>query len=114
MSSETSWVRVTAIVRPQRMDAVCDSLAELGVGGVTVSDVDGVGQQLGYSTLHSGAWYQSRSHPKVQIETIVEAKDAERVVSLITAKAATGEMGDGKIWLESVLGIVSIRAEEEA
>ena len=114
MADETSWVRVTAIVRPQRMDAVCDNLAELGVSGVTVIDVDGVGQQLGYSTLHSGAWYQSRSHPKVQVETIVKAEDVARVVSLITAKAATGEMGDGKVWLEPVLRIVAIRAEEGA
>ncbi|WP_308389080.1 P-II family nitrogen regulator [Acidithiobacillus sp. AMEEHan] len=112
MTSEASWIRVTAIVRPQRMDQVCDGLAELGVGGVTVSDVEGVGQQRGYSTLRSGAWYQSASHPKVQIETIIAVEDADQVLALITSNAATGEMGDGKIWLEPILRVVSIRAEE--
>ncbi len=112
MAKASSWIRVTAIVRPQRMDQICDGLAELGVGGVTVSEVEGVGQQRGYSTLRSGAWYQSASHPKVQIETIVAVDDADRIVALVTSNAATGEMGDGKIWLEPVLQVVSIREED--
>ena len=113
MSSASSWVRITAIIRPQRMDQVCDALAVLGVSGVTVIDVDGIGQQLGYSTLRSGAWYQSRSHPKVQIETVVVEGQAGQVLALIREQAATGEMGDGKMWMEPVVGIVGIRAEEE-
>jgi nitrogen regulatory protein P-II 1 len=111
MSNTPAWVRITAILRPQRLDQVCDRLAELGVGGVTVTEVDGVGQQRGYSTLHSGVWYQSRSHPKVQIETVVEATHISSILALIRAEAATGEMGDGKIWIEPVVQFVSIRSE---
>jgi len=102
------WHRVTAIVRPHRLDAVCDALASLGVGGVTVTDVEGVGQQLGYSTLRSGTWYQSRSHPKVKIETIVANEHLEQVLTLIVQNARTGEAGDGKIWVEALVGFQSV------
>ena len=111
MTSSADWVRITAILRPQRLDQVCDRLAELGVGGVTVTEVDGIGKQRGYSTLHSGVWYQSRSHPKVQIETVVEATHISPILALIRAEAATGEMGDGKIWIEPVLAVIPIRSE---
>ncbi len=105
----TEWVKITAIVRPHRVDTVCDALLDAGLAGVTLTDVDGIGQQLGYSTLRSGVWYQSRSHPKVQLETVVEADRLAEIVRILLETARTGEMGDGKIWISAPMALWNIR-----
>ncbi len=113
----TEWIKVTAIVRPYRVDTVCDALLDAGLIGITITDVDGRGQQLGYSTLRSGVWYQSRSHPKVQLETVIEADRLAEVLEILGRTARTGEMGDGKIWISAPISLWNIRTgkpEEES
>lgn len=105
-------VKVEAIVRPQRIDAVRAALDDAGICGVTVTEIHGTGRQKGYTQHYRGAEYAASLLQKVKVETVVADEDAARVVDAIRAAAQTGEIGDGKIFVTPILDVIRIRTEE--
>jgi len=104
---------ITAIVKPFKLDDVKDGLKDVGVQGITVSEARGFGRQGGHTETYRGAEYRIDFVPKVRIEVVVDDDAADRVVDAIRASAATGKIGDGKIWVTAVEHIVRIRTGEE-
>jgi nitrogen regulatory protein P-II 1 len=105
-------VKVEAVIRPQRIDAVRTALDELGVTGLTVTEARGSGRQKGYTQHYRGAEYTVNMLQKVKVETVVRDDQAAGVVETIRRTAQTGEIGDGKIFLTPVLDAIRIRTEE--
>jgi nitrogen regulatory protein P-II 2 len=103
---------VTAIVKPFKLDDVRESLSEIGVQGITVSEVKGFGRQKGHTELYRGAEYVVDFLPKVKIEVVVADDIVERVIEAITKAARTGKIGDGKIFVVPVDQAVRIRTGE--
>jgi nitrogen regulatory protein P-II 1 len=103
---------ITAIIKPFKLDDVKEALKGAGVQGMTVTEVQGFGRQSGHTEVYRGAEYTVDFVPKVRIDVLVDAGDAERVVGVITESARTGKIGDGKIWLTDVSGVVRIRTGE--
>jgi nitrogen regulatory protein P-II 1 len=104
---------ITAIIKPFKLDDVKESLKAAGVQGMTVSEVRGFGRQGGHSETYRGAEYKIDFVPKVRFELVVEDGVVESVIAAIKAAAATGKIGDGKIWVTDVDRIVRIRTGEE-
>ena len=104
---------ITAIIKPFKLDDVKDALKAAGVLGITVTEVRGFGRQGGHTETYRGAEYQIEFVPKVCLEIIVDDGQADAVVDTITAAAATGKIGDGKIWVTGVDRLVRIRTGEE-
>jgi nitrogen regulatory protein PII len=104
---------VTAVIKPFKLDDVKDALKEIGVTGMTVTEVRGFGRQGGHTETYRGAEYRVDFVPKVSIEVVVDTALADRVVDTITSAAATGQIGDGKIWVTEVERLVRIRTGEE-
>jgi nitrogen regulatory protein P-II 1 len=104
---------VTAIIKPFKLDDVRQSLAEVGVKGVTVTEVKGFGRQRGHTELYRGAEYVVDFLPKVKIEMVVATDQVERCIEVITEAARTGKIGDGKIFVTPVERVVRIRTGEE-
>jgi nitrogen regulatory protein P-II 1 len=107
-------IKVEALIRPQRVDEVKAALDEVGISGMTVTEVRGTGKQKGYTQHYRGAEYTVNLLQKVKIETVVPDADVEKVVAAIVAAARTGEIGDGKIFLSPVVDAVRIRTDERA
>jgi nitrogen regulatory protein P-II 1 len=103
---------VTAVIKPFKLDDVKDALKAAGVVGITVSEVRGFGRQGGHSETYRGSEYKIAFVPKVMLEIIVEDDAAAGVVDTVVASAATGEIGDGKVWVTSVEDLVRIRTGE--
>lgn len=103
---------VTAIVKPFTVADVRTALAEAGVRGLTVSDVQGFGRQSGHTEVYRGAEYRVDFVPKVRLEVLVDDDDAERVVDAIVTAARTGKIGDGKVWVVPVDDVVRVRTGE--
>jgi len=103
---------VCAIIKPFKLDDVREALADLGVQGVTVTEVKGFGRQKGHTELYRGAEYVVDFLPKVKLELAVDDEMAERVVESITNIARTGKIGDGKIFVYSLEHTVRIRTGE--
>ncbi|MFM1752389.1 MAG: nitrogen regulatory protein [Actinomycetota bacterium] len=104
---------ITAIIKPFKLDEVKDALKAVGVAGITVSEVRGFGRQGGHSETYRGAEYKIDFVPKVRLEIVVEDQLADAVVTTIKESAASGKIGDGKIWVTSVDRLVRIRTGEE-
>jgi nitrogen regulatory protein PII len=104
---------ITAIVKPFKLDDVKDALKAAGVTGMTVSEVRGFGRQGGHTETYRGAEYQIDFVPKMSVEIVCDDATADAVVDTITAAAATGKIGDGKIWVSDVERLVRIRTGEE-
>ena len=104
---------VTAIVKPFKLDDVKDALKSAGVAGMTVSEVRGFGRQGGHTETYRGSEYQIDFVPKSRIDVIVDDAEVERVVDLIVDAAATGKIGDGKVWVTDIDRLVRIRTKEE-
>jgi nitrogen regulatory protein P-II 1 len=104
--------RIEAVVKPFKLEDVKDALAEIGITGITVTDVKGYGRQKGHSELYRGAEYVVDFLPKNKIEVIVDDKDLDQVVSTIVEAARTGKIGDGKIFVSDVDKIIRIRTGE--
>ena len=104
---------ITAIVKPFKLDDVKDALRDAGVTGMTVTEVRGFGRQGGHTETYRGAEYSIDFIPKVRLELVVDDSVAESTVNAIRQAAATGKIGDGKIWITSVERIVRIRTGEE-
>lgn len=103
---------ITAIVKPFKLDDVREALARVGVQGVTVTEVKGFGRQKGHTELYRGAEYVVDFLPKVKIEVVLPAEAVEEAVETIIAAAATGKIGDGKIFIASLEEVVRIRTGE--
>ena len=103
---------VTAIIKPFKLDDVRDALAEIGVNGITVTEVKGFGRQKGHTELYRGAEYIVDFLPKIKVETAVTDDLAERVVEAIVQAAATGKIGDGKVFVSKLEEVVRIRTGE--
>jgi nitrogen regulatory protein P-II 1 len=100
------------VVRPNALDRVKESLSKLGVVGMTVSEVKGFGRQKGHKEVYRGAEYQIDFTPKIQIEVVVADELAARAIDAVRAAAATGSIGDGKIFVVPVEEVVRIRTGE--
>jgi nitrogen regulatory protein PII len=104
---------VTAIVKPHKLDDVKEALQQLGIQGLTVTEVRGYGRQRGHTEIYRGAEYQVEFVPKVKLEVLVESGIADDVVDAIVKHAQSGQVGDGKVYVTSVERIVRIRTGEE-
>ena len=102
----------TAVVKPFRLDDVRNALAEVGVQGMTVTEVKGFGRQRGHTELYRGAEYVVDFLPKVKVEVAVTDELVDRVIEAISAAAKTGKVGDGKIFVTELLQVYRIRTGE--
>ncbi len=103
---------VTAIIKPFKLEDVKEALETFGVHGLTVGEVNGFGRQKGHTEVYRGAEYTVDFVPKVKIEIVVEDPDAADVLNVIVKSAATGQIGDGKVWITTVDEIVRVRTGE--
>jgi len=103
---------VTAIIKPFKLDDVREALSEIGVQGVTVTEVKGFGRQKGHTELYRGAEYVVDFLPKVKIEVAVDDGMVERVIEAVTKSAHTGKIGDGKIFVFPLEQAIRIRTGE--
>ncbi|MBV4485909.1 P-II family nitrogen regulator [Pseudomonas sp. SWRI153] len=103
---------VTAIIKPFKLDDVRESLSEIGVQGITVTEVKGFGRQKGHTELYRGAEYVVDFLPKVKIDVAIDDKDLDRVIEAITKAANTGKIGDGKIFVVNLEQTIRIRTGE--
>ncbi len=104
---------ITAIIKPFKLDDVKDALKAAGIAGMTVGEVRGFGRQGGHTETYRGAEYQIDFVPKVSLQVVVDDAQADATVDAIAVAAATGKIGDGKIWVTDVHRIVRIRTGEE-
>lgn len=103
---------ITAVIKPFRLDDVREALSEIGIRGMTVSEVKGFGRQKGHTELYRGAEYVVDFLPKLKIETVVEDDRVEACIEALTEAARTGRFGDGKIFVSPVDTVVRIRTGE--
>jgi nitrogen regulatory protein PII len=104
---------ITAVVKPFKLDDVKDALKAAGVTGMTVTEVRGFGRQGGHTETYRGAEYKIDFVPKVAIDLVVDDGNVDAVVDVITQAAATGKIGDGKVWVTNAERLVRIRTGEE-
>jgi nitrogen regulatory protein P-II 1 len=104
--------KIEAIVKPFKLDEVREALSEIGVTGLTVTEVKGFGRQKGHTELYRGAEYVVDFLPKVKVEVVVKDSDVERCLEAIVKAAKTGKIGDGKIFVTAVEQVVRIRTGE--
>jgi nitrogen regulatory protein P-II 1 len=103
---------VTAVVKPHRLDEVKEALREVGVNGLTTTDVEGFGRQRGHTEVYRGAEYQVDFVPKVRVEVLVADDEVQGVVDAIVKAARTGKIGDGKLWIMEAEQVIRIRTGE--
>ena len=103
---------ITAVIKPFKLDEVRESLGEIGVSGMTVEEVKGFGRQKGHTELYRGAEYVIDFLPKIKIQIAVASHQVDAAVEAIMAKAATGKIGDGKIFVSSLEQVIRIRTGE--
>ena len=104
--------KIEAVIKPFKLDEVREALAEVGVSGLTVTDVKGFGRQKGHTELYRGAEYVVDFLPKVKIEVVLVDELVERAVEAIIGAAKTGRIGDGKIFVSAVEDVIRIRTGE--
>ena len=104
--------KIEAIIKPFKLEDVKDALADIGITGMTVSEVKGYGRQKGHSELYRGAEYVVDFIPKVKMEMIVASEQVDTVVNTIVEAARTGKIGDGKIFVSDIDKIIRIRTGE--
>jgi nitrogen regulatory protein PII len=103
---------VTAIIKPFKLEEVKIALENLGIQGLTVSEVSGFGRQRGHTEVYRGAEYTVDLVPKVRVEVLVEAGDAAKVVDAVVEAARTSKIGDGKVWVSQLDTVVRVRTGE--
>ena len=103
---------ITAVIKPFKLDDVREALSEIGVQGITVTEVKGFGRQKGHTELYRGAEYVVDFLPKVKLEVAVSAEMADQVIEAISKAANTGKIGDGKIFVFNLEQVVRIRTGE--
>jgi nitrogen regulatory protein P-II 1 len=100
---------VTAVIKPHKWEDVREALETFGVTGMTVSEVSGYGRQKGHTEVYRGAEYDIALVPKIRLEILVTDEDVATVVDAIVRTAATGRIGDGKVWVTPVESVVRVR-----
>ena len=105
--------KIEAIIKPFKLDDVREALSEIGITGMTVTEVKGFGRQKGHTELYRGAEYVVDFLPKVKIEIVVSESDLDRCLEMITESARTGKIGDGKIFVTTVENVIRIRTGEQ-
>ena len=103
---------VVAIIKPFKLDEVRQALTDIGVHGMTVTEVKGYGRQKGHTEIYRGAEYVVNFLPKLRIEVAVDTNMAEKVIEAITSRARTGQIGDGKVFVTSIESALRIRTGE--
>jgi nitrogen regulatory protein P-II 2 len=103
---------ITAVIKPFKLDDVREALADIGVQGITVTEVKGFGRQKGHTELYRGAEYVVDFLPKIKLEIAVAQDMVDNVVEAVTKSAATGKIGDGKIFISSLDEVIRIRTGE--
>jgi nitrogen regulatory protein P-II 2 len=103
---------ITAIIKPFKLDDVRESLSDIGVQGITVTEVKGFGRQKGHTELYRGAEYVVDFLPKVKLEVAVSGDQVDQVIEAVTSAANTGKIGDGKIFVSTLEEVVRIRTGE--
>jgi nitrogen regulatory protein P-II 1 len=104
--------QITAIIKPFKLDEVREALAEVGVSGLTVTEVKGFGRQKGHTELYRGAEYVVDFLPKVKVEAVVDDSVVDAAVDAVIKAARTGKIGDGKIFVQAVEQVIRIRTGE--
>jgi nitrogen regulatory protein P-II 1 len=103
---------VTAIVKPFKLDDVKTSITDIGIHGITVTEVRGFGRQRGHTEVYRGAEYTVDFVPKVRLDILTEDQDAKRIADAIVESARTGKIGDGKVWITPVDEVIRVRTGE--
>ena len=103
---------VVAVIKPFKLDEVKEGLKALGVHGLTLTEVQGFGRQRGHTEVYRGAEYEVDFVPKIRIEVLVDDGQVDEVVDAIVSSAATGKIGDGKVWVIPVETVVRVRTGE--
>lgn len=109
----TNNEKIEAIIKPFKLDDVREALSDVGITGMTVSEVKGFGRQKGHTELYRGAEYMVDFLPKVKLDIVLGDDDVERAIEVIVKTAQTGKIGDGKIFVTDVERVVRIRTAEE-
>ena len=104
--------KIEAVIKPFKLEDVKDALAEIGITGMTVSEVKGYGRQKGHSELYRGAEYVVDFLPKIKMEMVVDDDMVDQVVNTVVESARTGKIGDGKIFISDIDRIIRIRTGE--
>lgn len=104
--------KITAIIRPFKLDEVKEALVEEGIRGLTITEVRGYGRQKGHTETYRGSEYQIEFIPKIKIEIVVEESKVDSLVEAIVKSAKTGQVGDGKIFISDIQEVIRIRTEE--
>jgi nitrogen regulatory protein P-II 1 len=104
--------KIEAIIKPFKLDDVREALSEIGITGMTATEVKGFGRQKGHTELYRGAEYVVDFLPKVKIEIVVKEEDLDRCLEVVTQSAHTGKIGDGKIFVTAVEKVIRIRTGE--
>lgn len=104
--------KIDAVIKPFKLDDVKEALNEIGIQGMTITEVKGYGRQKGHKEIYRGAEYIVDFIPKIKIEIVVEAKRADEVVATIREAANTGKIGDGKIFVYSIEEVLRVRTGE--
>jgi nitrogen regulatory protein P-II 1 len=105
--------KIEALIKPFKLDEVKDALNDIGIQGMTMSDVKGFGRQKGHVELYRGAEYDVSFIPKVKLEVVVADEQLEKVLNAIQMKAKTGKIGDGKIFVSTLENVIRIRTGEK-
>lgn len=105
--------KVEAIIKPFKLDDVREALADIGITGMTVTEVKGFGRQKGHTELYRGAEYMVDFLPKVKLDIVVNDESVERCIEVIQQAAHTGKIGDGKIFVTEIERVIRIRTQEE-
>jgi len=103
---------IVGIIKPFKLDDVKEALKDLGVNGLTVSDVQGFGRQRGHTEVYRGAEYEIDFVPKVRVEILVDDADVDRVSQKLAETARTGKIGDGKVWVVPIDSVLRVRTGE--
>lgn len=105
--------KIEAIIKPFKLDDVREALSDVGIAGMTVSEVKGFGRQKGHTELYRGAEYMVDFLPKVKLDIVLTDEDVDRAIEVIVKTAQTGKIGDGKIFVTDVERVIRIRTAEE-
>lgn len=104
--------KIEAVIRPFKLDEVKEALLEVGIRGMTITEVRGYGRQKGHKETYRGSEYQIEFVPKIKIEIVVDDLISEKVVDAILTTAKTGQVGDGKIFISDISDVIRIRTDE--
>ncbi|HEX8874943.1 MAG TPA: P-II family nitrogen regulator [Nitrosospira sp.] len=104
--------KIEAIIKPFKLDEVCEALNEIGIAGLTITEVKGFGRQKGHTELYRGAEYIVDFLPKIKIEIVADEKLVDGIIDTIVSTARTGKIGDGKIFVTNIEQVVRIRTGE--